>query len=78
MYVKPVAKPSGYEHYSDNMHKHILPQLGSLPMNKLTTAVVQRFLNGEALHGNLRTGGPQSAAAFIVRCCPRDMEQSEC
>lgn len=26
MYVKPVAKPSGYEHYSDNMHKHILLQ----------------------------------------------------
>ena len=26
MYVKPVAKPSDYEHYSANMHKHILLQ----------------------------------------------------
>lgn len=77
MYVKPVAKPSGYEHYSDNMHKHVLPQLGSLPMNKLTTAVVQRFLNGEALHGNLRTGGPLSAKSVknmrvvLDVCCKR-------
>ena len=28
VYVKPVAKPSGYEHYHDNLHKHILPKLG--------------------------------------------------
>ena len=41
-YVKPVAKPSGYEHYCDNMYKHILPKLGNLPMNELTTAVVQQ------------------------------------
>ena len=32
-YVKPVAKPSGYEHYCDNMYKHILPKLGNLPMS---------------------------------------------
>lgn len=60
-YVKPVAKPSGYEHYCDNMYKHILLKLGNLPMNELRTAVVQQFLNGEALRGNLRTGGPLSA-----------------
>ena len=76
-YVKPVAKPSGYEHYCDNMYKHILPKLGNLPMNELTTAVVQQFLNGEALHGNLRTGGPMSAKSVknmrvvLDVCCKR-------
>lgn len=28
LYVKPVAKPSGYEHYRDNLEKYILPCLG--------------------------------------------------
>ena len=76
-YIKPVAKPSGYEHYCDNMYKHILPKLGNLPMNELTTAVVQQFLNGEALHGNLRTGGPLSAKSVknmrvvLDVCCKR-------
>ena len=32
VYVKPVAKPSGYEHYYDNLHKHILPKLGDMPL----------------------------------------------
>ena len=52
VYVKPVAKPSGYEHYYDNLHKHILPKLGDMPLKSLTTAVVQHFLNEESLHGN--------------------------
>lgn len=34
VYVKPVAKPSGYEHYYDNLHKHILPKLGDMPLKK--------------------------------------------
>ena len=38
VYVKPVAKPSGYEHYYDNLHKHILPKLGEMPLESLTTA----------------------------------------
>ena len=36
-YVRPAAKPSGYEHYHDNLYKHILPKLGSVRLNKLTT-----------------------------------------
>lgn len=34
VYVKPIAKPSGYEHYYDNLHKHILPKLGDMPLKK--------------------------------------------
>lgn len=77
VYVKPVAKPSGYEHYHDNLHKHILPKLGDMPLKSLTTAVVQHFLNEESLHGNLRTGGALSAKSIknmrvvLDVCCKR-------
>ena len=77
VYVKPVAKPSGYEHYYDNMYKHILPKLGDMPLKSLTTAVVQHFLNEESLHGNLRTGGALSAKSIknmrvvLDVCCKR-------
>ena len=77
VYVKPVAKPSGYEHYYDNLHKHILPKLGDMPLKSLTTAVVQHFLNEESLHGNLRTGGALSAKSIknmrvvLDVCCKR-------
>ena len=49
-YVKPVAKPSGYEHYHDNLHKHILPKLGRIRLTRLTTPTVQTFLNEAAEH----------------------------
>ena len=77
VYVKPVAKPSGYEHYYDNLQKHILPKLGDMPLKSLTAAVVQHFLNEESLHGNLRTGGALSAKSIknmrvvLDVCCKR-------
>ena len=76
-YVRPVAKPSGYEHYHDNLYKHILPQLGKYRLNKLTTPIVQAFLNDKAEHGNLRNGGPLSAKSIknmrvvLDVCCKR-------
>lgn len=76
-YVKPVAKPSGYEHYHDNLHKHILPKLGRIRLTRLTTPTVQTFLNEAAEHGNLRTGGPLSPKSIknmrvvLDVCCKR-------
>lgn len=76
-YVKPVAKPSGYEHYHDNLYKHILPTLGSMKLNDMSTAVVQRFFNAAAASGNLRNGGPLSAKSMknmrvvLDVCCKR-------
>ena len=76
-YVRPVAKPSGYEHYHDNLYKHILPKLGEYRLKKLTTPVVQAFLNEAAEHGNLRNGGPLSPKSIknmrvvLDVCCKR-------
>lgn len=77
LYVKPVAKPSGFEHYHDNMYKHILPKLGNIRLSKLTTPVVQAFFNEASEHGNLRNGGPLSAKSMrnmrvvLDVCCKR-------
>lgn len=59
-YIRPVAKPSGYEHYRDNVEKHILPRLGDTPMSALSPRVLQQFFNEEARSGNLRNGGSLS------------------
>lgn len=73
-YIRPVAAPSGYEHYRDNLSKHILPALGSLKLSQLSVPVVQNFLNETSAHGNLRTGGPLSAKSIknmriVLNCC---------
>ena len=76
-YVRPVAKPSGYEHYHDNLCKHILPALGEFHLDQLTTPVIQAFLNQKSKHGNLRNGGPLSAKSIknmrvvLDVCCKR-------
>lgn len=59
-YIRPVAKPSGYEHYQDNVEKHILPRLGDTTMSALSPRVLQQFFNEEARSGNLRNGGSLS------------------
>ena len=77
VYVKPNTKPGGYENYHDNMVKHILPRLGPLRLDQLTTAVLQDFLNREAEHGNLRDNGPLSSKSLrnmrvvLDVCCKR-------
>lgn len=80
-YVRPVAKPSGYEHYHDNMYKHILPHLGDVRLCELSTAMIQHFFNDAADHGNLRTGGPLSAKSMknmrvvLDVCCKRAVSE---
>lgn len=63
-YVKPVSKPSGYEHYRDNCVKHIIPCIGEIRLGELTPRVLQRFFNEQARTGNLRDGGPLSTKSL--------------
>ncbi len=57
-YVKPVAKPSAYEHYRDNCEKHIIPRLGQLSLNEITPEYCRTF----------STGNPKPAT-----CAPVDL-----
>ena len=63
-YVAVSCKPSAVEHYADNLHKHILPEIGALPMNSITTADVQTMLRNQEAHGNLRDNGKLSAKSL--------------
>ena len=63
-YVRPIAKPAGYQHYRDNVEKHILPHLGKVPLGELTPRVLQQFLNQQARNGNLRDHGPLSTKSM--------------
>ena len=63
-YVRPIAKPAGYQHYRDNVEKHILPHLGKIPLGELTPRVLQQFLNQQARNGNLRDHDPLSTKSM--------------
>lgn len=63
-YVRPTAKPSSYEHYRDNCEKHIIPELGKLPLNEITSRKLQQFFNRQAIEGNKRTGGALSTKSM--------------
>jgi integrase len=59
------------------MVKHVLPRIGKMPLDEITTAVIQTVLNEEAEHGNLRDNGPLSAKSLknmrvaLDVCCKR-------
>lgn len=59
-YAAPVCKPSAVASLADNLLKHVVPTLGDVPLEQITPAMLQRCLNQEAAHGNLRNGGPLS------------------
>lgn len=63
-YIKPVAKPSSYEHYRDNCEKHIIPVIGHLPLRSITSRQLQQFFNQQAKTGNKRSGGPLSTKSM--------------
>ena len=62
--IKPVAKPSTFEHYADNCRKHVIPIIGDLLLSEITPSILQKFFNERSEHGNLRNGGALSAKSI--------------
>ena len=61
-YSKPMLRPSSRRSYEDFIRLYICPQLGSVPLNKLTMNDLQRFFHwmrkdGRTLHRETRGGG---------------------
>lgn len=52
--VKPYRRPSTYVSYKERIHTHIAPELGRIPLAKLTPQDVQRFLSGKVQEGKLK------------------------
>ena len=52
-YGKPNMRPSTYETYEGNLRLHVKPGIGDLPLNKVTTLVLQKFFNGLLKDGRI-------------------------
>ena len=52
-YGKPNMRPSTYETYEGNLRLHVKPGIGNLPLNKVTTLVLQKFFNGLLKDGRI-------------------------
>jgi len=51
VYAKPKIRPNSYANYVDALRVHILPALGKIPLQKLTTDTIQEFYNQKAEAG---------------------------
>ena len=43
--IKPLTKAS----YKNNVYNHIIPELGSLPLQKINSSVIQKFINKKSM-----------------------------
>lgn len=55
-YVKTTVKNKTESVYSDIIRLHIKPQLGSYEIKQITPAVLQKFISGLLVGGNVKTG----------------------
>lgn len=53
VYVKPKIRPASYANYKDVARNHIIPALGNIPLQKLTTDMIQEFYNRKSENGRL-------------------------
>ena len=53
LYAKPHIRPSTMNYYR-NIEQHIIPAIGDIPLNKLTTRDLQKFYNDLQSNGRLR------------------------
>ena len=56
-YAKNAIKPSTYISYEGYIYNHINPDLGSYPIQQITTPMVQEFYNQKFQSGSKRGGG---------------------
>lgn len=75
--IKPGIKERTYKNYNAAIEKHIIPGIGNYRLKDLTDDVIQKFLNDQKEHGNLKleinedTGeaepshGPVAASSII-------------
>lgn len=54
-YVRPSLRPTTWTHYEGMVRLHLKPGLGNIPLARLQTAQVQRFLNAKAQRYSAKT-----------------------
>ncbi len=54
LYAKPHIRPSTMNYYHRNIEQHIIPAIGDIPLNKLSTRDLQKLYNNLQSNGRLR------------------------
>ena len=54
LYAKPHIRPSTMNYYHRNIEQHIIPAIGDIPLNKLSTRDLQKLYNDLQSNGRLR------------------------
>ena len=54
LYSKPHIRPSTMNYYQRNIEQHVIPAIGDIPLNKLTTRDLQKLYNDLQSNGRLR------------------------
>ena len=54
LYSKPHIRPSTINYYHRNIEQHVIPAIGDIPLNKLTTRDLQKLYNDLQSNGRLR------------------------
>lgn len=70
-FCKPRLRPATQNDYENNIYRHIIPQLGTIPLTQLTTNDLQQFYTGLKRGGRLiraQTYG-QGLSDRMVRAC---------
>ena len=53
LYAKPHIRPSTMNYYHRNIEQHIIPAIGDIPLNKLSTRDLQKLYNNLQSNGRL-------------------------
>ena len=60
-YSNATIRNSTYDTYSDIIYRHVIPNIGDIPLCELSLSDLQDFFNEQREHGNLRNNGELSA-----------------
>ena len=65
LYAKPHIRPSTMNYYHRNIEQHIIPAIGDIPLNKLTTRDLQKLygVHSTGRRGTAETGARQARHA---------------
>ena len=72
-HCKPSIRPTTQKGYEEWIYVHAIPGLGHIPLNKLTQADCQKFLNEMKANGRKAyrdTKGPEMAERSVRSCYP--------
>lgn len=58
---QPLVKESTYIHYANQVEKHLLPTLGTVPVCEIDSAMLETFLTDKRQSGRLAASAPLSA-----------------